>query len=670
MSNKKPLAVLFLSACVVAGMVALQVQAASTPKAAVKKTSVSGVVKFTSTADFKNYLAKSRNVTGGGGFGMSRSGGLALPTMALEAAPAPSAFAANSKSDSMVGSAGATQYSQTNVQVAGIDEPDIVKTDGQSIFFSQQGYGYMYDYMPSPTLKVGSAEAVMPPGYQSGGTRVIDALPAQDAKVDFTISKTGQLLLSGNNLLVFDYDKVYGYDVTDRSNPKQVWSVKYENSNSMVSARLSNGKIYLVTKGNIRQSAPCPMQPLSANGTMIAIPCTGIYHPVSPVPSPVVFTAFVINPSSGAVENKVSFVGSDSQPLVYMSDGSLYVTYALPEQTLKLMIDFLKQRAQDLVPGDVIARLDRLNGYDISDSSKLNEMTLILDQYESGLSDDDRSRMDTELQNRMQDFAKAHKRDLGQTGIVRINLGNFAVAASGSVPGTPLNQFSLDEYQGYLRVATTVGGNWSSLWRMGRVESANDVYVLDGNLKTAGQIQDLGVTERIYSARFIGDRGYLVTFRQTDPFYVLDLSRPSAPVMAGELKIPGFSSYLHPLAPNRILGVGMENSKVKLSLFDVSDPKNPSEISKYSLDAYWTDVSNDHHVFLQDERHHIFFIPGGDKGYVLSYEGDQIKLNKVISSIQAKRAVYVGDYLYILGSDKMVVVDEQSWDKVKEVSLD
>ncbi len=147
-------------------------------------------------------------------------------------------------------------------------------------------------------------------------------------------------------------------------------------------------------------------------------------------------------------------------------------------------------------------------------------------------------------------------------------------------------------------------------------------------------MENLGLAERIYSARFYGDRGYLVTFRQTDPFYVLDLSVPQEPKLKGELKIPGFSSYLEELEDNLVLGVGRENFKVKVSLFDVSDPSNPIELDKYLLDEGWSEVLDNHRAFLKDERHKIFFLPSHKNGYVFSYADKKLKLEKEVSFFQ------------------------------------
>ena len=257
------------------------------------------------------------------------------------------------------------------------------------------------------------------------------------------------------------------------------------------------------------------------------------------------------------------------------------------------------------------------------------------------------------------------------TGIVKISLEDFDIKANGNVPGVPLNQFSLDEYQEHLRIAINVGERiFGWRWGIGGASaSANDVYVLDKDLKIAGALYDLGLEERIYSARFIEDKGYLVTFRQIDPFYVLDLSNPKNPQLKGELKIPGYSSYLHPISKDKILGVGKEGSKIKISLFDVKSPENPTEVSKYTLEEYWSDILNTHHAFLLDKKHQIFFLPGAKGGYIFSYKDDKLELTKAVSKVNARRAVYINDYLYIIGDDKMVVLNEKDWERINELEF-
>jgi len=308
-----------------------------------------------------------------------------------------------------------------------------------------------------------------------------------------------------------------------------------------------------------------------------------------------------------------------------------------------------------------------LESYEISDQAKYTEFTILMERYYNSLSDDERLRVENEMENRISDYFKLHKRELGKTGIIKIELEKFGISATGDIPGRPLNQFSLDEYQENLRVATTVG---EGFWGFGgQRESANDVYVLDKNLKILGSVKDLGLTERIYSVRFIEDKGYLVTFRQIDPFFVLDLSDPEKPELKSQLKIPGYSSYLHPITKDKILGIGKEGSNVKISLFDVSNPENPTEISKYNLDEYWSDILNTHHAFLLDSKHQIFFLPGSRGGYIFSYKENKLELKRAVSDISAKRAIYINDYLYIIGENKIVVLNELNWEKVNELEL-
>jgi inhibitor of cysteine peptidase len=135
--------------------------------------------------------------------------------------------------------------------------------------------------------------------------------------------------------------------------------------------------------------------------------------------------------------------------------------------------------------------------------------------------------------------------------------------------------------------------------------------VLNMDLNITGKLENLAKDERIYSARFMGDKCYLVTFRQVDPFFVLDMSKPAEPKVAGELKIPGYSSYLHPYDENHVIGLGKEESNVKLSLFDVTNVNNPTEIAKYIAEGDWTDSEalQEPKAFLFDKEKELLVIP-------------------------------------------------------------
>lgn len=190
------------------------------------------------------------------------------------------------------------------------------------------------------------------------------------------------------------------------------------------------------------------------------------------------------------------------------------------------------------------------------------------------------------------------------TSIHRFGIGEPGPAvyrASGEVPGHLLNQFSLSEHDDRLRLATTDGWGTSS----GAPESW--VRVLeerDGSLVEVGSVGGLGRNEQIKSVRFIGDRGYVVTFRQTDPLYTIDLSDPTAPTVAGELKILGYSAYLHPAGDGLLIGIGQDATEqgratgTQVALFDVSDAANPRQIQKHLVGVGSSAAEQDHHAFL------------------------------------------------------------------------
>ncbi|MCD6550458.1 beta-propeller domain-containing protein [bacterium] len=553
------------------------------------------------------------------------------------------------------------RVSETNVQVAGIDEPDIVKTDGKEIYFSSAREYWRW----------GWGEEMRIPYWIKGITKVIKAFPPTDLKIEEEIDKIGNLLLSDNILMIFSGDKIYGYDVSNPKSPEKKWVIEIEKRNFITGARLYNGKLYLVTKTTINTFRPCPIKPLVIEGAPLEVKCTDIYHPIRPVPVDVTYTAMIVDPRSGKIEKKISFVGSSDSSVVYMSTKGIYVTYSYWGDLIEFFANFFNQECQDIIPDWFISKLNKLSEYDISKAAKMTEFQVLIEKYFSSLSDDERLRIENELTNRLSDYYKKHKRDLERTGIVKIGLKDFEIYASGDVPGKPLNQFSLDEYQNHLRIAITVGERFFGMGSIGisSRESANDVYVLDKDLKIVGSVKDLGLRERIYSVRFVEDKGYVVTFRRIDPFYVLDLSDPQKPELKGELKIPGFSSYLHPITKERVLGIGKEGSKVKISLFDVSSPDDPSEADKYILDEYWSDILNTHHAFLLDKKHKIFFMPGSKGGYVFSYNNDELKLQKAVSGIRARRAIYINDYLYIIGDNKITVLNEIDWEKVNELEF-
>ncbi len=564
-----------------------------------------------------------------------------------------------------------SRVSETTVQIAGVDEPDIVKTDGQNIFFSQMQW-YFRDPMPllgESDDMVGSDRMIMPPTNQ-GSTRVFSAFPPEALDLKTKITETGDLLLDkeSNTLMVLSYPEIVAYDVRVASAPKKIWNLKISDHTSVVTARLTDGRVYLLTETWIDSGHPCPM-PLTSGTQSISIPCSDIYVPMVVEPVSRTYTVMQVSPTTGKVEDTLAIAGDGGMTTVMVSKNTMYLATHSYSDNTEVMIAILRQVADTYLSSEARASIAKISGYDISLGGKLSEIQLVIENAWSSLSPEARLTAQTNFNNDVMKELTKRQRDLETTRIVRIPLSTLEVAATGKVPGTLLNQFSMDEYNGDLRVSTTVGeNNWWFGWGT-NAQSVSDVYVLGPNLEKKGEVLDLGKGERIYSTRFMGDQGYVVTFRQIDPFYVLDLSNPNAPRLAGELKIPGYSSYLEKISNDLVLGVGRENNSVKLSLFDVSNPASPKEVSKYLLKDEWSDVESNHHAFMHDAEHKTFFIPGGQGGYFFSYENKELKLHTTVVANGVSRALFIDKFYYIIGSDTIKVLDLTTWKEVQKLEF-
>ncbi len=204
----------------------------------------------------------------------------------------------------------------------------------------------------------------------------------------------------------------------------------------------------------------------------------------------------------------------------------------------------------------------------------------------------------------------------GNTTIYRIHVegSNLTCAATGKVPGHERNQFSMDEYDSYFRIETVT---WTQDWT-----TQTNLYVLDMNLSVVGALEGLAPGENFHSSRFMGDRAYFVTFKKTDPLFVIDLSQPTHPTVLGELHIPGYSDYLHPYDETHLIGIGKHTVEadegdfawyqgVKMSLFDVSNVTNPVQMDTAIIGDRGSDspALYDHKAFLFDRSRNLLVIP-------------------------------------------------------------
>ena len=258
------------------------------------------------------------------------------------------------------------------------------------------------------------------------------------------------------------------------------------------------------------------------------------------------------------------------------------------------------------------------------------------------------------------------------------NKGKLSGSAQGKVKGYLNDSFSIDEYDNTLRLVTTVTHN------AGNSSQSNAVYVLDADLKTIGKIEDLAKDEQVYSARFLGDTGYFVTYEQTDPLFSVDFSDPENPKILGKLKIPGFSEYLHFYSDNLLLGIGMDTDEngitngVKISMFDISDPSDVKEVSKYTLDQYYySDVFSDYRAALVDPEKNLIGFPlsGSANQYViLSYDKDQgfqVQMQEEVNgnSYLGTRGVYANDKFYVINGNAIEAYRMGDYVKIDDLLL-
>lgn len=295
------------------------------------------------------------------------------------------------------------------------------------------------------------------------------------------------------------------------------------------------------------------------------------------------------------------------------------------------------------------------------------------------------------------------------TTIYKFNLvySQIVLKAKGEVEGYLNNQFSMDEYDGNLRLATTyttqkkkVEAVEPSIFDKDPIGVAiaetpetiysNRLYVLDENLEEIGRIDDLAKDEKIYSVRFIGKMGYIVTFEQIDPLFVIDLSDPRNPQIKGELKIPGYSSYLHPYDENHIIGIGyntksngyggITNDNMKMSMFDVSDVENPKEMFNIDIgESYaYSEIIYNHKALFYKKSENLIGFPVSYNGenrleiFKIDLENGFEKYAEFINKNDyhsIERAIYIEDTLYTLHYNKIISYNLNTFEKIKELEL-
>mgnify|MGYP003986584089 CR=1 FL=1 len=444
-------------------------------------------------------------------------------------------------------------FSETNVQVQGVDEADIMKTDGKYGYFVSGNNVYIVDAYPAENAEVKSI-------IELEGMRPTEIFINENKLVVFSMglgatrSKLSESYCFGcNNSIAV----VQVYDISDRSNPMLEKETEFEGF--YLTSRMIDDKVYFVVntypnyhryfEGNSQDNNNIiPM--MRENGVEKRIAEATEIGFIPDVPSTSFVTIAGLDLGNNSIEKET--IAASGQA-VYASQTNLYLAEQVWDRTI-LPLPFEVLKSVFVPEWDNIEKTSVIN--------------------------------------------------------FKLDSGKASFVAEGTVPGRILNQFSMDEYDNHFRIATTVGRNGS-----------NNVYVLGSDMNVVGALEELAPGESIYSARFMGEKAYVVTFKKVDPLFVLDLSDHTNPHVLGKLKIPGYSDYLHPIDETHLIGVGKDSIEakgdfawyqgIKMAIFDVSDVANPIEMHKIIIGDRGTDsvALRDHRAFLYDKEKELLVLP-------------------------------------------------------------
>ena len=530
-----------------------------------------------------------------------------------------------------------SDYSMTNVQVDGVDEADIVKTDGEFIYYISNQKIYILSknlelistidninnekekFIPKE-LYINNDKLIILGNYSKFSTNNISNKNTEIINIDESQEiLTDDVIINSEN-----FAKAMVYDINKKDSPKLIREVGLDGF--YINSRMINDNIYFVSSKNILYNNNLKDEEIlpytedsirDENKKMISYSDIAYFKDVNTY-NYMIVGGFNIN-NSEEVQTETFFGASDN---IYANKENLYIT-------------------------------------------------------------------ELKIENNM-DKTIIYKFKLGENGII--------LECKGEVEGYLNNQFSMDEYEGNLRVATTISKNeiyydsTDTTIVMGTNQDvSNKLTILDDNLKEIGKIENMAQDEKIYAVRFIGKIGYIVTFKQTDPLFVIDLSDPTNPIIKGELKIPGYSSYLHPYDDTHIIGIGYNtkenssggivNTNMKISMFDISDLENPREM--YTMDI------GEEYVYSELEYNHKALFINKDKnliGFPLTYNGKNSfilikinlengfeKYNEITKELNYKtninRGIYINSVFYTLAENEIISYDLNTMKEQNKLEL-
>ena len=529
-----------------------------------------------------------------------------------------------------------SDYSTTNTQEENVDEADIVKTDGEYIYYVSNNKVFV--------VKADNLEVV---------SEIYLSTEKETLRISEIYIKENKLVILGNGYLLQEPEissentedsvrvnsigvaKAFVFDIEDKTNPEKLREVSLEGR--YMDSRMVEDNLYLISRktaywyDGVEDYTILPALGDSVTSNEIKrVDCTDIiYFEGTDDSSFMIVGGFNIN--SDEEVSVETFFGAGEQ--IYASENNLYLT---------------QTNYEDYVYNTTIYKF-------------------------------------------------------------KLNNSRIELLAKGTVNGNVNDQFSMDEYDGNLRIATTsvivlepekTEEYSPGIMRTTRAKTTtvNNLYVLNENLEEIGRLEDLAPDEKIYSARFIGDVGYIVTFKQIDPLFVIDLSDPTNPIVKGELKIPGYSSYLHPYDENHVIGIGYNteengyggtvNTTMKMSMFDVSDLENPQEIFNVDIgtDYAYSEITYNHKVLLYKKSENLIGFPvttrsnnyyNSENGFMIfriDLENNEFaEYGKIMEELDyrtdVERVIYIEDKLYTLSRNYIISYDLNTLEQINKVEL-
>ena len=534
-----------------------------------------------------------------------------VPVMMDKSAPV------KANSDGAAASASGESHSQTYTQVKGVDEGDVVKTDGKYIYYIT-GEEIVIALASQGKTKRTAAISINDAGrydwfeeiYLKGSKLIIiksrNEYVSKRGRKLYSDSKTARAKVNKNGEIPRYYDpgskwqpkqftSAVIYDISDRRKPKKTG--EYSQSGYYVSSRMIDDHLYLVTDDYVSEYQKF-FVPLTIKKGKLRRLAAGNISSFPNTKSVNYAVVGSVDVQSGKKVSSITNAVLGASTDIFCSQKNLYLA-------------------------------NSVYGY-------------YYDTYNWG-EDDDRGYG-------------------GSTKLIKAGLNNGMIVfnASGKVKGRINDQFSMDEYDGYFRVTTT-----------GRTKDGKDInhlYILNPKMKVVGETEPFAEDEHIEAARFLGKKAYIITYEETDPLFIVDLSDPKKPEIKGEAKITGFSTLLHPVSETRLLGIGyatedggdigMEiQNGIKLVLFDVEKDEAPKVLNAKVFRNLYSEAQNNHRAFVVNGKKDYYAIPYEDYddnggAIVFRIKNDKIKIEKKWkgrSSVQ--RCLYIGDYIYTIGYD-------------------